>query len=95
MEDVWPSVGIVEESCVGWWTVAKLHSIFVLESFTEDVSAGVPKSLSAFAILKFEQFEIAATLQRAVHVPEEPLVLFVNSFFCFWVQKAFIKSCHT
>ena len=31
-------VGIVEESFLSWWSMTKLHSIFVLKSLPQDVS---------------------------------------------------------
>lgn len=55
MENICTRVGIVEESFFSWWSVTKLHSIFVLESFSQDVSRWMPESFFSFFIFKFNQ----------------------------------------
>ena len=85
MENFGTWVGIVEESFLSWWSMTKLHSIFILKSLSQDVSRWMPESLFSFFIFKFNQTELTVSFKWSAYIPEIPLVVSFDTSFCFWV----------
>ena len=52
----------------------------------------MPESFFTFRIIEFEEKNLAITFEWSCDIPIEPLVFFINTFFSFWVEEAFIES---
>lgn len=78
-------VWIVEESFLGWWSMTKLHSKFLLESLSQDMSRWMPEGFFSFLIFKFNQSEFAVSFKWSAYIPEIPLIISFNTAHCFWI----------
>ena len=85
LENINSSVRIIEKSFLSWWAMTKLHSIFILKSLTQDVSRWMPESFFSFFVLKFNEFEVTVSFEWSAYIPEIPLVVCINTCFCFWI----------
>jgi len=52
----------------------------------------MPESLFALFLIKLEKEKMTVAFKLSKDVPEEPLILFIFTFFGFWVEKSFIES---
>ena len=85
-------VRIVEESVFGWWTVTKLHSVFVLESLAQNVSRRMPEGLFTLFIFEFNQTKITVSFKRSADIPEIPLIILRYTCLSLWIQKPLIQG---
>lgn len=85
LENISSCVRIVEKSFLSWWSMTKLHSIFILKSLAQDMSRWMPEGFFSFFVFKFNQFEITVSFKWSAYIPEIPLVVLTNTAFCFWI----------
>jgi len=90
-KDIFTSVGVVEETGIGGWTVAQLHAEFILEGFTENVSGRMPETFLTFGLIESKELDVGITFERSSSVPLHPA--FTDSLGSgLWVNEAFVES---
>jgi len=72
--------------------MAQLNTILILERLTQNMRRRVPESLLALFLLKLVKNKLTVAFKLSIHVPEEPLILGIFTFFGFWVEKSLIES---
>jgi hypothetical protein len=74
---IFSAVRIIEEAWVSGWSVAQLHSEFLLEGLPQNMSRWVPESLTTLWLLKRQQLQLTIAFERSSCIPLHPAVPFV------------------
>lgn len=55
----------------------------------------MPESLSSLLVVELEKLHLAVSFEWSEDIPEEPLIVFFNTFFGLWVEETLIQCSNS